>query len=68
MESGRMAEIDPTMPFYLEKLKGINASEIPILNLNLGHVRTFNEHLYKIIVAYPDVSWGIFFGIFLIEF
>jgi hypothetical protein len=55
MEDGRVAEVDPNMPFYMEKLRGINASEIPILNLSLAHVKKFNEHLYKIIVAYPDV-------------
>jgi hypothetical protein len=60
MEAGRVTEIDPTVPIYMEKLRGINASEIPILSLNLGHVRQFNERLYKIIVAYPDV-WNYSF-------
>jgi len=46
-----------TLPYYMEKLKGIFASEIPILNLNLAHVRQFNEHLYKIIISYPDVNF-----------
>nr|CAD2160827.1 unnamed protein product [Meloidogyne enterolobii] len=54
MESGNVAPVDSTLPYYMEKLKGIFASEIPILNLNLAHVRQFNEHLYKIIISYPD--------------
>uniref|UniRef100_A0A1I8B9Q9 DNA replication licensing factor MCM4 n=1 Tax=Meloidogyne hapla TaxID=6305 RepID=A0A1I8B9Q9_MELHA len=54
MEGGNVAPVDSTLPFYMEKLKGIFASEIPILNLNLAHVRQFNEHLYKIIISYPD--------------
>ncbi|KAF7638129.1 DNA helicase [Meloidogyne graminicola] len=54
MESGQVAPVDSSLPFYMEKLKGICASEIPILNLNLNHVRQFNEHLYKIIISYPD--------------
>lgn len=59
MESGQLLPLDSTLPFYMEKLKGICASEIPILNLNLAHVRHFNEHLYKIIISYPDVFFRI---------
>jgi hypothetical protein len=59
MESGQIEAVDATLPFYMEKLKGICASEIPILNLNLAHVRRFNEHLYKIIISYPDVFYFI---------
>ena len=62
MDGDHVSAVDPAMPYYMEKLRGINASEIPILNLNLGHVRHFNEHLYKIIVAYPDVRRLFFWG------
>jgi hypothetical protein len=55
MDSGEMLEIDSENPYYLEKLKGINLSEVPILSLNLGHVMQYNGSLYKLIVAYPDV-------------
>jgi hypothetical protein len=56
VEDGRVDEMDPNVPVYMDKLRGINASEVPILNLNLGHVRQYSEQLYKIIVAYPDVN------------
>ena len=55
--SGELAEIDMDKPYYLEKLRGINLSEIPILNINLGHLREYSESLYKMIVAYPDVCF-----------
>ncbi|KAL3079754.1 hypothetical protein niasHS_014036 [Heterodera schachtii] len=54
MDGGQMEAIDQTTPFYMEKLRGIYASEVPILDVNLAHIRQFNERLYKIIVAYPD--------------
>lgn len=49
--------VDQSLPFYMEKLRSIYASELPILDMNLAHVRQFNDRLYKIIVAYPDVRF-----------
>lgn len=56
VDEGRMAPVDQTLPFYMEKLRGIYASEVPILDVNLEHMNQFNDRLYKIVVAYPDVS------------
>jgi hypothetical protein len=42
--------------YYLQLLAKIDSSEVPVLNVNLQHVRTFEDSLYKIIVAYPAVS------------
>ncbi|KAI1713878.1 MCM2/3/5 family domain-containing protein [Ditylenchus destructor] len=53
MSGGERVEIDLSNPYYMEKLRGINMCEVPILNLNLGHLRRFNEALYKEIIAYP---------------
>uniref|UniRef100_A0A914IAH7 DNA replication licensing factor MCM4 n=1 Tax=Globodera rostochiensis TaxID=31243 RepID=A0A914IAH7_GLORO len=54
MDGGRIMAIDQNTPIYMEKLRGIYASEMAILDVNLSHVRQFNDRLYKIIVAYPD--------------
>lgn len=54
--TGERMEINLSGPLYMENLRGISLSEVPILNLNLAHVRHFNEALYKNIIAYPAVS------------
>lgn len=60
MGTGELVEIDLQNPHYMEKLRGINLCEIPILNINLEHIREYNESLYKMIVAYPDVIFSHF--------
>lgn len=52
-EDGKRTIMDLDEPYYLQRLTEINASEVPILNLNLGHVRLMKESLYKMIVCYP---------------
>lgn len=52
-EDGHRERVDLAEPYYLQRLAEINASEVPILNVNLNHVRTFKDSLYKMIVAYP---------------
>lgn len=54
-EDNRRERIDLDEPYYLQRLAEINASEMPILNVNLGQVKQFKESLYKMIVAYPAV-------------
>uniref|UniRef100_A0A7E4UQJ7 DNA replication licensing factor MCM4 n=1 Tax=Panagrellus redivivus TaxID=6233 RepID=A0A7E4UQJ7_PANRE len=39
--------------YYKERLLEIEMTEVPVLNVNLDHVRKFKEELYKMIVAYP---------------
>lgn len=56
-EEGVLMEIDLNSPLYMEKLRGICDSEEAILNLNLLHVKQFNDELYKLIIAYPSVSF-----------
>lgn len=53
--TGEFMEVDLNFPFYMEKLRGICDSEETILNLNLLHVKYFNNELYKLIIAYPSV-------------
>ncbi|KAI6208129.1 DNA replication licensing factor MCM4 [Aphelenchoides besseyi] len=52
-EDGQRVELNLNEPYYVQRLQEINRSEIPILNLNLKHIREFKETLYKLIVAYP---------------
>uniref|UniRef100_A0A0R3RRE8 DNA replication licensing factor MCM4 n=1 Tax=Elaeophora elaphi TaxID=1147741 RepID=A0A0R3RRE8_9BILA len=47
-------EIDLERPYYLERLYEIDQSENIAFNLNLEHVRLFNEALYRKIVCYPS--------------
>ncbi|GMR54041.1 hypothetical protein PMAYCL1PPCAC_24236, partial [Pristionchus mayeri] len=53
LPSERRQEVDTASPLYLEKLYEIDQTEIPILNVNLGHVKNFSEPLYRKIIAYP---------------
>lgn len=59
--TGERLEVNLTGIFYMESLRGISISEVPVLHLNLAHVRQFNEALYKNIIAYPAVYYIIFF-------
>ncbi|KAI6232940.1 DNA replication licensing factor MCM4 [Aphelenchoides fujianensis] len=52
-EDGHREELNLQEPYYMQRLKEIHASEIPVLNLNLGHVRAFQNTLYRLIVNYP---------------
>ncbi|CAD5211429.1 unnamed protein product [Bursaphelenchus xylophilus] len=52
-EDGKRTEMNLDEPYYLQRLAEINISEIPILNLNLGHVKLYKESLYRMVIAYP---------------
>lgn len=52
------SEIDLERPYYLERLYEIDQSENIAFNLNLQHVRLFDETLYRKIVCYPSVSFA----------
>jgi hypothetical protein len=55
-EGNQRERIDLHEPYYIQRLAEINASEMPILNINLAHIKQFKNSLYKTIVAYPAVS------------
>ena len=51
-------QVDTNIPYYLERLYEISVREDqPFLNVNLAHVKSFSESLYRKIVAYPAVSF-----------
>ncbi|CAD5207331.1 unnamed protein product [Bursaphelenchus okinawaensis] len=52
-EDGKRTEMNLNEPYYIQRLAEISISEVPVLNLNLGHVKQFKESLYKMIVSYP---------------
>lgn len=54
-EDGQREQVVLTEPYYMQRLAEISASEVPILNVNLQHIRTFRDSLYKMIIAYPAV-------------
>ncbi|CEF69260.1 DNA replication licensing factor MCM4 [Strongyloides ratti] len=52
--SMNMEEIDLNVPYYMSRIDEINHSEVPYLNLNLEHVKSVSENLYRMIIAYPS--------------
>jgi len=50
----RFAGMDPTLPFYLQRLEEINTLEEPFLPVNCGHIQKFDEELYRQLVCYPQ--------------
>uniref|UniRef100_A0AAF5PZ15 DNA replication licensing factor MCM4 n=1 Tax=Wuchereria bancrofti TaxID=6293 RepID=A0AAF5PZ15_WUCBA len=54
LPSNVQMEIDLERPYYLERLYEIDQSENIAFNLNLQHVKLFNEALYRKIVCYPS--------------
>lgn len=50
-------ELNPTSEYYMERLMECDMTESSVLNVNLKHVLEFDESLYKMIVAYPAVSF-----------
>lgn len=59
-EEDEHLDINSNELYYMECLRMISLSEIPVLNLNLAHVCHFNEALYKNIIAYPAVFFFLF--------
>ncbi|KAK6726790.1 hypothetical protein RB195_004852 [Necator americanus] len=45
--------VDTTIPYYMERLFEIDQTDSSFLNLNLAHVKSYSEPLYRKIVAYP---------------
>ncbi|VDN02161.1 unnamed protein product, partial [Thelazia callipaeda] len=52
--SNMQMEIDLDRPYYMERLYEIDQSENIAFNVNLQHVKTYNEALYRKIVCYPS--------------
>lgn len=43
--------------YYMERLMEIEMTDNPVLNVSLKHIMKFDEDLYKMIIAYPAVSF-----------
>lgn len=50
----RFDGVDPSQPFYLQRLDEINTILEPFLNVNMGHIQKFDEELYRQLVCYPQ--------------
>lgn len=46
--------INLSEPLYMQKLEEINTLEVPFLNVNGSHLKTFDEMLYRQLVCYPQ--------------
>uniref|UniRef100_A0A914W1S5 DNA replication licensing factor MCM4 n=1 Tax=Plectus sambesii TaxID=2011161 RepID=A0A914W1S5_9BILA len=53
LPSNQRQEIDLDQPYYLERLTEIEQTDELHLNINLHHVKDFNEAFYRKIVCYP---------------
>uniref|UniRef100_A0A158R5C2 DNA replication licensing factor MCM4 n=1 Tax=Syphacia muris TaxID=451379 RepID=A0A158R5C2_9BILA len=53
LPSSAHQEVDIERPYYLERLYEISQTENVYLNVNLEHVKSFNEALYRKIICYP---------------
>ncbi|UMM11672.1 hypothetical protein L5515_000840 [Caenorhabditis briggsae] len=45
--------IDISQPYYMERLLECNDAEVTHINLNLAHLQSFSEPLYRKVIAYP---------------
>ncbi|GIY26646.1 DNA replication licensing factor mcm4-A [Caerostris extrusa] len=49
-----MENVDLDQPFYMQKLEEVFTVEEPFLNVNCGHLNTFDPDLYRQLVSYPQ--------------
>jgi DNA replication licensing factor MCM4 len=47
-------DFNPNEPLYLQILEQINDLEEPYMNVNAGHVKAFDEDLYRQLICYPQ--------------
>lgn len=45
---------DPSQPFYVQIMDQINEMEEPYMNVNAGHLKAFDEDLYRQLICYPQ--------------
>ena len=45
---------NPAEPLYLQKLEQISDLEQPYLSINSGHIKIFDDDLYRQLVCYPQ--------------
>jgi len=50
----KFSGIDASAPLYMQRLEEINTIEEPFLNVNCGHIQSFDEDLYRQLVCYPQ--------------
>jgi len=48
------AELDPSKPYYMQRLEEIQMNEEPFLPINCSHIQMFDENLYRQLVCYPQ--------------
>ncbi|CAI5437743.1 unnamed protein product [Caenorhabditis angaria] len=45
--------VDTNQPYYMERLLECDVAEVTHINLNLAHLQSFSEALYRKLIAYP---------------
>merc|ERR1739844_47454 len=53
-EDEKTDEFDPNQPLYLQVMSQVNDLEEPYMNVNMTHVKAFDEDLYRQLICYPQ--------------
>jgi len=53
-EDEKTDDFHPDEPLYVQILGQINDLEEPYMNINAGHVKSFDEDLYRQLICYPQ--------------
>lgn len=53
-EDERIEGLDESQPLYMQKIDEIFSLEDPVLNVNMAHLKKFDEHLCQQLVCYPQ--------------
>ena len=52
--------LDHSMPYYDQRLQEIAITFNPFLNVNAGHIHSFDDYLYTQLIQYPQVHNHLF--------
>ena len=47
-------DFNPNDPFYVQLMEQINDLEEPYMNINAGHLKAFDDDLYRQLICYPQ--------------
>jgi DNA replication licensing factor MCM4 len=60
VEEANLEDVDPTKPFYMQKLEEIHLLERPFLNVDCLHMKQIDKTMYLQLLAYPQEVIPIF--------
>ncbi|CAF2507269.1 unnamed protein product [Rotaria sp. Silwood2] len=60
IEEANLEGVDPTKPFYMQKLEEIHLIERPFLNVDCAHIKQIDKTMLNQLIAYPQEVIPIF--------